>query len=266
MSSQSQTRPSNPSRQSQAYTAPADAPPAYDARPLPAGWVEQLDPRTGRKFFVDTLAVPPRSIWVHPLDDPDFIRSHRKKPEPGPVDSDDDSDHSHTPSTGYPRDEKKSRPDDDRLRVPSADRGEASSRPSSPAKGKSPGFFQKIFGTEEERAAKRARRAARQAEREAQREREAAEYRRQEREYYERRDALLAERMEQIKKEREACERAGVPYRQYGAPQMYDYGGPTYQNPSAYGQSPYGQQRSGGSVMPLLGGLAGGLLLGDLLF
>lgn len=44
-----------------------------EARPLPPGWVRQFDPVEQHQFFVDTNADPPRSIWVHPYDDPEFL-------------------------------------------------------------------------------------------------------------------------------------------------------------------------------------------------
>ncbi|KAJ1018137.1 hypothetical protein NDA16_005003 [Ustilago loliicola] len=45
-------------------------------RPLPKGWIRQYDPSTHHNFFVDTLANPPRSIWVHPYDDEQYQREH----------------------------------------------------------------------------------------------------------------------------------------------------------------------------------------------
>lgn len=52
-------------------------------RPLPPGWVRQFDTIEQHQFFVDTRANPPRSIWVHPYDDPEFLEtlppSERKK-------------------------------------------------------------------------------------------------------------------------------------------------------------------------------------------
>jgi len=269
-----------PSSGNQAYSAPSDPPPIYDARPLPAGWVKEFDPKTGRNFFVDSLAEPPRAIWVHPLEDPEFIRLHRTEEDDHP-DSDDDHSHhsasnSRPPSvtTGklqkeYPRDEKKSHPDDDHLRVPSTE-GEGSSHKGarSDEKGKKRGFFGKLkdkaIGTKEEREAARKAREARARE--------------EERLYYERRDAMLARRVQQMEREQAAYERAGLAYPpgQYGyngqvpPPQMNAYGGPTYQDPYVYGQSPYRNQRGygggGGGGTALIGGLLGGLLLGDLLF
>ncbi|KAH8835484.1 hypothetical protein DL96DRAFT_1574437 [Flagelloscypha sp. PMI_526] len=44
--------------------------------PLPFGWVKQVDPATNHAFWVDTKAQPPRSIWVHPYYDPQFLSEH----------------------------------------------------------------------------------------------------------------------------------------------------------------------------------------------
>jgi hypothetical protein len=46
-----------------------------EARPLPAGWVRQYDTSEGHQFFVDTKANPPRSIWHHPYDDDEYLRT-----------------------------------------------------------------------------------------------------------------------------------------------------------------------------------------------
>jgi len=56
------------------YTA-KDRPIEKETRPLPKGWVTQFDEKSQRFFFVDTNASPPRSIWVHPFDDPEYIKS-----------------------------------------------------------------------------------------------------------------------------------------------------------------------------------------------
>ncbi|KAF2878156.1 hypothetical protein BDV95DRAFT_556821 [Massariosphaeria phaeospora] len=44
-----------------------------ETRPLPPGWIRQFDADEQHQFFVDTNANPPRSIWTHPYDDPDFL-------------------------------------------------------------------------------------------------------------------------------------------------------------------------------------------------
>ncbi|KZT05979.1 uncharacterized protein LAESUDRAFT_813206 [Laetiporus sulphureus 93-53] len=44
--------------------------------PLPEGWVQDYDQRANHPFWVDTRANPPRSIWVHPYEDEQFLREH----------------------------------------------------------------------------------------------------------------------------------------------------------------------------------------------
>lgn len=54
-------------------------------RPLPSGWISQVDQNSGHRFYVDTKANPPRSIWVHPLEDEQYLREHpeaREKARP----------------------------------------------------------------------------------------------------------------------------------------------------------------------------------------
>lgn len=46
-----------------------------EMRPLPQGWVRTFDPQSQHQFFVDTTKDPPRSIWVHPYDDDEYMRS-----------------------------------------------------------------------------------------------------------------------------------------------------------------------------------------------
>lgn len=46
-----------------------------ESRPLPQGWVRQLDPQSNHQFFVDTATEPPRSIWHHPYDDDAYMSS-----------------------------------------------------------------------------------------------------------------------------------------------------------------------------------------------
>lgn len=287
------------------FSAPSEPPPLYDSRPLPAGWVKEFDSNSNRNYYVDTLATPPRSIWVHPLDDPEFTRAHQLDGDDD-LDSDDGrSGHNSRPPSAqsgvsdsgklkkspYP-DEKKSRrndDDDNHLHVPST--AGASSSSSSGRHSRTPsqqsvasvnsqqkkrGFFGKLkdelIGTKEERAAAKAQREARRKE--------------EERLYYERRDAMMARRLQEQEAERQAWERAGRQYQQQrqqygyrtGPPQMNAYGGPTYQDPYTYGASPYGrrgygnsygngygQQRGGGSGLGGGAALAGGLIGGLLL-
>ncbi|PWY97804.1 hypothetical protein BCV70DRAFT_202557 [Testicularia cyperi] len=75
-------------------------------RPLPKGWIRQWDPSSQHNFFVDTLASPPRSIWMHPLDDPQYqsehpdeVRKERERVERERIvhdDTDDEDDHAGT--------------------------------------------------------------------------------------------------------------------------------------------------------------------------
>ncbi|KAF2805380.1 uncharacterized protein BDZ99DRAFT_490892 [Mytilinidion resinicola] len=46
-----------------------------EARPLPKGWLRTFDPENEHQFFVDTNQDPPRSIWTHPYDDEEYLRS-----------------------------------------------------------------------------------------------------------------------------------------------------------------------------------------------
>ncbi|KAF8575505.1 hypothetical protein K439DRAFT_1641343 [Ramaria rubella] len=122
------------------YAAPAYPPPTDgESRPLPEGWIKQFDSNSNAWFYVDTSASPPRSIWVHPYDDPQYLERH-------PRSSGYDSPPSYQRSPSPPP-------------IPSA------SRPNLNDKGKAPekrGFLGKMkdkaIGTKEEReAAKRQR-------------------------------------------------------------------------------------------------------------
>jgi hypothetical protein len=44
--------------------------------PLPYGWIQQIDSKTGHVFYIDTKANPPRSIWTHPYEDEQYLREH----------------------------------------------------------------------------------------------------------------------------------------------------------------------------------------------
>ncbi|GAA5834188.1 hypothetical protein JCM11251_000566 [Rhodosporidiobolus azoricus] len=61
---------------------------SHDDRPLPAGWIQQWNEQHNAPYWVDTNANPPRSIWCHPLDDPEYQRSQGGStafaPPPGP--------------------------------------------------------------------------------------------------------------------------------------------------------------------------------------
>lgn len=48
-------------------------------RPLPKGWVRSFDPENSHQFFVDTTQDPPRSTWVHPYDDEQYLSTLSSK-------------------------------------------------------------------------------------------------------------------------------------------------------------------------------------------
>ncbi|KAF9076126.1 hypothetical protein BDP27DRAFT_1414670 [Rhodocollybia butyracea] len=43
--------------------------------PLPSGWVEEFTD-AGHPYYVDTLVNPPRSIWIHPYEDEQYLQQH----------------------------------------------------------------------------------------------------------------------------------------------------------------------------------------------
>ncbi|KAJ7778685.1 hypothetical protein DFH07DRAFT_1033395 [Mycena maculata] len=47
------------------------------SEPLPPGWVKQYDPASKRDFYVDTAV--PRSTWVHPYKDEQYMREHGRR-------------------------------------------------------------------------------------------------------------------------------------------------------------------------------------------
>ncbi|KAK4700312.1 hypothetical protein P7C70_g5937, partial [Phenoliferia sp. Uapishka_3] len=46
-----------------------------ESRELPKGWVRQYDEESSHAFYIDEDANPPRSIWTHPYDDIDYLKS-----------------------------------------------------------------------------------------------------------------------------------------------------------------------------------------------
>ncbi|KAK7059102.1 hypothetical protein VNI00_001727 [Paramarasmius palmivorus] len=191
--------------------------------PLPDGWIKQAH-ESGHPYYVDTRANPPRSIWVHPYEDEQYLSEHPEAREKMRHTSVRDSPPSFT-------DRRHSYNDHASARGP----------PNQPQKKR--GFFGKLkdkaIGTKEEREAEKQRIAMLQAQR---------------------RQQMLAQR---------ASYGPGTRY-QYAQPQ---YGAPYGPSPYGYGAQPgmgmAGQRRGGmgggGMALPLLGGMAGGLLLGNAL-
>ncbi|KAJ7225649.1 hypothetical protein GGX14DRAFT_693588 [Mycena pura] len=191
-----------------------------DSRPLPYGWISQTDAGTGHTFYVDTKATPPRSIWVHPLDDEQYRREHP-----------DEKKHHDAPSYSAP-----STP-------PVASSSDRAGYKPPAGKPEKRGFFGKLkdatLGTKEERE---------------QEKRQKEERRRQLMELRERRhQELLAQQAAMYQQQQQ---QQMMYQQQYGQPQ---YGGGGYGPPQRSG----GGFGGGGMALPLIGGLAGGLLLGE---
>ncbi|KAJ7492749.1 hypothetical protein FB451DRAFT_1219472 [Mycena latifolia] len=205
-------------------------------RPLPFGWIREVDSNTGHPFYVDTKATPPRSIWVHPLEDEQYLREHPEAREKARPELD------QKPSQTY------SAPATPPV-ASSSDR--ASYAASSGHKPEKRGFLTKLkekaVGTKEEREMEKRHKAEEK--------RQMLELR--ERRHQERLAAQAAMYQEQQRQQMYAQQYQP----QYAPQQQYaPYGG---------GYAAPAQQRSGfgggGMAMPLLGGLAGGLLLGEVL-
>ncbi|KIK70829.1 hypothetical protein GYMLUDRAFT_66044 [Collybiopsis luxurians FD-317 M1] len=201
--------------------------------PLPHGWIKQYH-ESGHPYYVDTNKNPPVSTWTHPYEDEQYLREHpeaRKKVPPRPASSQGLGD---GPSTSRP-----SGGDQNRRH---SFNGQSSKEPA-----KKRGFFGKLkdkaIGTKEEREAEKAR---------------VAQLREQ------RRQQLLAQQQAYYAQQAQygpPPQQYGAPYGQYGG----GYGpGPGY--PGQYGPAPRsGGLGGGGLALPLIGGLAGGLLLGEAL-
>ena len=255
-----------------------------EARPLPTGWIRQWDTTEHHQFYVDTKANPPRSIWVHPLDDEDTWKSlsseekERLQAEEAKLQ---DHDALHDSSKGTHHDSKPPLDTKSSSQVPpehfpadlpprSSQSQPHVSQQSQQKKGFTERLKDKVTGmTHEEREQSRAQRAE------------------EERQYYEMharfRTAMHRAQMtgqpQWFAKDRDGrdiyIEPPSGPGYGYGGYSQRGYGynpytsGP-YSNPNvrfvrpsyAYGRPGYG----GGMALPVAGGLLGGALLGGLLF
>jgi len=237
--------------------------------PLPYGWTQEFDPKTDHPFWVDTKADPPRAIWTHPYDDELYLQEHPEVREK--VESIANRQDSKDSPTSKPR-RHSFNGQDNATMVEEED--EATPDSSKKGKGKAKrGFFGKLkdkaIGTKEEREAHRIEQARIELEKK--------------RRYTEMINAQRARyAQEQALYEQEYAR--GAPSQQrYGPPQgdPYVYGrGPQYGGGYGYGYGyddydDYGGRRrrnrggfgggGGGSAVPMLGALAGGLLLGDII-
>lgn len=251
-------------------------------RPIPKGWIRSFDPQSHHQFFVDTTKDPPRSIWIHPYDDEQYLStlpSHERErieqesmgrghpPSKADImaehtDEEDDSHHTHSGTSSSA--ELPPRPD---------------------AKGKKAGGFgrklkDKVTGTTHEQ-------------REQERQRRAQEEQRLYEQHQRLRQAM-AEAAQTGKPVHFGKDKEGKDV--YVEPPMYDggagypgaggygagygvnpYQGGIYSTPNAryirpsapYGR-PYGSGYGGGYGLPIGlgvgGGLLGGMLMGDMMF
>ncbi|KAM0790819.1 hypothetical protein ACM66B_004664 [Microbotryomycetes sp. NB124-2] len=217
------------------------------ARPLPEGWRREFDQNSQHFFYVDTKAKPPRSIWVHPFEDPEYLNSLSEKERkeilgdnPPPA----------VPDTAAAGSSSSSRPH------ATTSGGVASSSKTQDKKDRSFGrkMKDKLTGTtHEQRVAERKRRQEEEMKRYQQ--------------YIMARQQLLE------------AQRSGRYQPMYAAPAgpftrpVVGYPGSAYGQYGYYG-SPYGgyyggygyRRPYGGAGMAAGGGLLGGLLVGSLLF
>lgn len=253
-----------------------------ELRPLPPGWVRQYDPKEDHQFFVHTAANPPRSIWHHPLDDMEYLRTlsseERERLQ--------EQDRHHVEREEENEEEFRRQYREEMNKQEQGSSGGSAELPPRPAaKG---GFGRKLKDkltstTHEEREAQRAQRA------------------KQEQAAYEQHMVMrraMSRAMQTGEPQLIGKDRDGKdvyieppsgqgygydPRGSFGGGGGYGYGGNGYgynpynqgpyananarfirpQNPYA---RPYGGGYGGGLGLPLLGGLAGGALLGGLLF
>lgn len=240
-------------------------------RPLPPGWIRQYDSTTNHQFFVDTRADPPRSIWHHPHDDDTYLDSL-------------------TASERTRINSIHSRPNDVDLAVESEDDQHAatsSPKPPSPSDSSEASGAKKYAYKLKDRIT-HSTHAERQAERDAKRAQREADERRM----YEQHQAFrraMAKAMEtgqpqllgtdsrgkQVYVEPPmgyggyagggAYGGGGYGYSPYGAG-MYGVPNGRYMRPAGPYGRPMGYGYGGGIGLPILGGLAGGALLGGLMF
>ncbi|EIW64368.1 uncharacterized protein TRAVEDRAFT_55308 [Trametes versicolor FP-101664 SS1] len=258
---------------------------SYENDPLPDGWIREYDPTTKHPFWVHTKAKPPRSIWVHPYEDEQFLREHPDirdrlaRERDGGTPS--EAPPPYTPRRHSYSGHVNANTSGSHLNVPQVDRRDTRSQPGTPVVGSHDrGFFGKLkdkaIGTKEEREAKR-----RQEMREE--------------EEYAKRVAEQRRRLQQQRAQQRVSSPIGGPS---GYGQRVTYSRPMYAAPlgdpwsrrgggfgggygglggmgygrsgfggSGFGGSGYGRRSGfgGGLGMPLLAGAAGGLLLGDIL-
>ncbi|GAA6063391.1 hypothetical protein JCM10212_002962 [Sporobolomyces blumeae] len=226
-------------------------------RELPEGWRREFDPNSQHFFFVDTKATPPRSIWVHPFDDPDYLKAHPEHREASRL---------YQPPEGAPPTNHSSAHEPAKLQQDKVDHaathgGAAASSTSNDHHHGDKKKDDRTLGRKLKDKMTGTTHEQRVAQRRKQKEEELKAY-----------QAYLMRRQQIMQAQREGRYQPvyAAPATPYGRSSMYG-GGYGYGSPYGgygYGGGMYGR-RPGmgmGSGMALGGGLLGGLLLGDMLF
>ncbi|KAK4556452.1 hypothetical protein LTR86_006596 [Recurvomyces mirabilis] len=239
-----------------------------EQRPLPKGWVRTFDPHTEHQFFVDTTQDPPRSTWVHPYDDQQYLGTL----------SSEDRERIEQESLGRGRPPNEEDIDDNHHAAASSSsaHGKQAELPPRPDdKGKKVGFGRKLKDkmtgmSHEERAAERQRRAAEEQRMYEQHQRTRTAMAR----------AAQTGQPQLLGKDKDGKDvyieppayaggggyGGGYGYNPYGSGGVYSTPNARYIRPSAPYGRPYGGGFGGGYGLPLAlgGGLMGGMLLGDM--
>lgn len=221
-------------------------------RPLPNGWIRQWDPKAKHNFFVDTLAKPPRSTWSHPYDDEQYLRDH-----PEAAHQQHHADHHYDETT-----------DED---------GDVTNVQQSHTKPAPTGL--KKLGQSMKNKMTGSTHAERVARRKKQREQEERAYQHHLAIRAAMTKAVQTGQPQLIGRDQQGTEifaqppppnhpyaGASVGYGPYQTAPQYPYGSGMYSAPyGAYSRRP-GYGYGGGMGLPLMGGLAGGMLLGGMMF
>jgi len=219
--------------------------------PLPDGWVQQYDTTYGRHYWVDAKAVPPRAIWRHPYEDDQYLDEHpeirskvEKLPVSGPSLTEPPPYDSSTRPTGSGSESSSSKPHDLHATTISDSDLTGDSRHVK-KRGVLGKLKDKAIGTKEEREEHKRVKAEQAAQME---------------------ERMRQQRMRELE-ERAAYTRQYGGYGQYhpSGPSPYGMYGPPGGGPSSFGGTSNRRGGMGGMALPLLGGLAGGLLLGEML-
>ncbi|WVW85398.1 hypothetical protein I302_107436 [Kwoniella bestiolae CBS 10118] len=227
-----------------------------EQRDLPEGWVRCFDPKQQHAFYVDEKTK--RSSWLHPYDDPEFLRTLPKTHPAHPESKEGQAVRKRSEDEKMLQDKIKS--------TKSTKDGREREQIKNVVGGEERNWFQKkkdkLIGTKEERAkAKEEKRNAKEEQRRKMIEAQAA--------YQRRRQELINQQLNDPNIRRMyasdpyAYAAPSTPFMRgggmYGSPYGYGYGG-------GYGRRGYGGMGMGMGAPMLMGGgagLLGGMLLAD---